>query len=309
MNVDRSDRIELRELRLALHAGRWHLIAITVVFALAATIYAVLQPNVYQSEVVLAPAITDEVKGLSGLAGQLGSLASLAGITLGSSSTDKTTLGLEVLQSRAFINDFVRRRGLLVPLMAARSWDITGGEWVIDDDLYDQRARKWVRRVSPPRRPEPSEQEVFKVFTHDVLAVARDEKSGVVRVRLRSLSPIAAQQWLTGLIADLNQYMRAMDIADAQRSIEFLQKEIDGTSVAEMQAVFYGLIEQQTRTMMLAQVREDYVFKTVDPAVVPDEKASPMRALICVVGAIVGLFLGSLFVLVRHFSRNSQLDS
>ena len=59
---------------------------------------------------------------------------------------------------------------------------------------------------------------------------------------------------------------------EANSAIEYLRKQLESTQLVEMQRVFYDLIESQTRISMLADVREEYVFQVVDPAVVPDEK-------------------------------------
>ena len=53
---------------------------------------------------------------------------------------------------------------------------------------------------------------------------------------------------------------------------------------------------------MLAEVRQEYVFKTIDPAVVPEEKSKPSRALICVLGVILGGIAGVAVVLIRHLA-------
>jgi len=54
---------------------------------------------------------------------------------------------------------------------------------------------------------------------------------------------------------------------------------------------------------MLANVREEYVFKTVDPAVAAEKNDKPDRALICVIAAILGFLLSAIISLVRHFNR------
>jgi len=54
---------------------------------------------------------------------------------------------------------------------------------------------------------------------------------------------------------------------------------------------------------MFANVRDEYVFKTIDPALVPEEKSGPKRALICVLGVLFGAMLSTLFMLVRHFTK------
>jgi len=58
--------------------------------------------------------------------------------------------------------------------------------------------------------------------------------------------------------------------------------------------------------MMLAQVKKEYVFKTIDPAQVPDRKNGPKRALIVVLGALLGVILSIIIVLIRFFSRSDK---
>jgi capsular polysaccharide biosynthesis protein len=72
--------------------------------------------------------------------------------------------------------------------------------------------------------------------------------------------------------------------------------------------VFYQLIEQQTKTIMLAEVSLEYVLKTIDPANAPEEKAKPKRALIVVLGTMLGGMLSVLIVLVRYFSNKGNKD-
>ena len=75
-----DDEIDLRELFATLWRGKWIIILVTTVFAVVGVFYALSQPNIYQSSVLLAPA---QDEGGAGVSGQLGGLASLAGISLG----------------------------------------------------------------------------------------------------------------------------------------------------------------------------------------------------------------------------------
>ena len=69
-------------------------------------------------------------------------------------------------------------------------------------------------------------------------------------------------------------------MAEAEKSIEYLKQQIANTSLADLQVMFFELIQSQTETVMLAEVRPEYVFKTIDPAVVPELKSKPRRAII-----------------------------
>jgi LPS O-antigen subunit length determinant protein (WzzB/FepE family) len=55
---------------------------------------------------------------------------------------------------------------------------------------------------------------------------------------------------------------------------------------------------------MLAEASPEYAFVTVSPAMVPEEKTQPKRALICILGTLLGGMLATLLVLVRHYAFN-----
>jgi LPS O-antigen subunit length determinant protein (WzzB/FepE family) len=57
---------------------------------------------------------------------------------------------------------------------------------------------------------------------------------------------------------------------------------------------------------MLAEVSDEYVLKTIDPANSPDEKAKPKRALIVVLATMLGGMLSVIVVLVRYFSNKKD---
>ena len=57
---------------------------------------------------------------------------------------------------------------------------------------------------------------------------------------------------------------------------------------------------------MFANVKAQYVFETIDSALVSEFKAGPQRGLVCLIGLLVGVILGALLVLVFHFVRNSN---
>ncbi|AVJ57264.1 LPS O-antigen length regulator [Idiomarina sp. OT37-5b] len=298
-----DDEIDLRELFGIIWQGKWWIIAITFVFAVGSVIYALSLPNIYKAEATLAPTEEASGGGLASMAGQLGGLASLAGVNLGKSGTDKTTMAIEVLKSRAFLTEFVKKYDILPELMAVKEWSPNQG-LVYDQDLYNPDIKEWVREVAPPKQPKPTSWEYVDVFRKEILAVDKDQETGLVRISVNHQSPELAQQWVEWLVTEVNNHMRQRDIEEARRSLEYLNNELQDTSLSNMQQVFYQLIEKQTQTIMLANVRPEYIFQTLDPAVVPEQKAKPSRALICIIGAFLGGVLSIGFVLVRNLFRS-----
>jgi uncharacterized protein involved in exopolysaccharide biosynthesis len=301
-----DDEIDLRELFAVIWQGKWLIIAITAVFAIGSVIFAIMQPNIYKSEALLAPASEEQGGGLSGLASQFGGLASIAGINLGSKGgVDKTQMAIEVMKSRQFASEFIQKHDILPDLMAANKWDMSDNIISYDEKLYDASAKKWVREVKAPFKPEPSMQEAFKEFSK-IVSVNSAKDTGMVTVSVEHISPVVAQQWVNWLVEDINEVMKERDVAEAIRSSDFLNKQIAQTNVADIRSILYKLVEEQAKTIMFAEVRDEYVFKTIDPALVSEEKAKPKRAVICVLGTMLGGMLGVMFVLIRHFVRKEE---
>jgi uncharacterized protein involved in exopolysaccharide biosynthesis len=306
-HLPKDDEIDLAELWHAIWSGKLLIIAISGLFAISSIIYAINQPNIYKATTLLAPASEQGgASGLAKMAGQFGGLASLAGINLGGGGgTDKTGLALEVLKSRVFLEKFINKHQLLVPLMAAENWDVMTNTLILDNEIYDPTTKAWMREVKAPKKPQPSSWEAYQAFK-DILAVSTDKETGMITLIIEHYSPEIATQWLLWLVSDINAAMRDQDKAEAQRSIDYLSIKLQETQLADMQTVFYQLIEEQTKTIMLAEVSLEYVLKTIDPANAPEEKAKPKRALIVVLGTMLGGILSMLIVLVRYFSNKGN---
>jgi uncharacterized protein involved in exopolysaccharide biosynthesis len=300
-----NDQIDLANLFRILWSGKWVIIAITTAASTIAILVSLMLPNIYRAEALLAP---HQESNASKLASQYGGLATIAGISLPSDSLDKTALGLAVLQSRKFISEFVKRREILVPLIAANGWDAKSGKLSIDADVFDKTTGQWVRDANPPRAVIPSLLEAHEAFS-EILLVSRNSESGLVTLSIEHYSPTIAKQWVDWLVADLNSAIMQEDVSEAREAIDYLNKRIDETSLAELRAVLFRLIEEQTKTIMLANVSAEYMFKTVDPAAIPELKAKPRRVMIVLVSAVLSGLLSVLIVLMRDVGSNAHLPA
>lgn len=300
--------IDLRELFAALWQGKWIIVAVTVCCSLASLFYALSLPNIYRAEALLAPANVDDSGGAGALAAQYGGLASLAGINIDSfgNGQNKIALGVEVLKSRKFISDFVARRKILVPLMATNGWSLKDNSLEFDKDIYDISLNEWVRNVDPPRMPKPSLLEAYEAFI-EIQNVSQDSDTGFVKISIDHYSPYVAKQWVDWLIEDINSTLRQHDVSEAEKSILYLENQLETTSFAELQTIFYQLIEEQTTTIMLANARPEYLFRTLDPAVVEEYSFKPQRAIIFIVGTLIGMVLSAAIVVLRAYILPGQL--
>ncbi|WP_462056693.1 Wzz/FepE/Etk N-terminal domain-containing protein [Vibrio parahaemolyticus] len=294
-----DDEIDLRELFKALWKGKWIIVVATFIFAIGSVLYSLSLPDIYKSDALLAPAESSSGGGLSKMAGQLGGLAALAGVNLGGGETSQTDLAVQVMKSRQFVEAFINKHDLLVPLMAAKGWDLANNKLILNEELYNQTTGDWLREAKDLRGVEPTEQEAYEVFIKDILTVIQDKDTGLYTVSVKYYSPFIARQWVDWLIEDINKVMRERTIAETSQNLEYLNTQLRKTAVADMQSTFYKLIEEQTKSLMLAEVQEEFIFKIVDPAIAPETKESPRRALICVLGTLLGGMFGVVIVLIR----------
>ncbi len=291
--------IDLRELFGVLWAGSKKIIAITAIFAFISVIYALSVPDQFKASALLAPAQSDS-SGLSSL-GQFSGLASLAGVTLGGGESSEKQIAQEIMKSWSFIEDFIGDNDLLVELVAAKGWNKGSNELQIDEDVYDAENKQWLIENEFGVLGPPSSWQLFQAFSQR-LEVSED-KSGLVTVSIEFYSPQIAKQWLDMFVAAINAHMQQRQMLKVSNNINFLQAQIEKTSIAEMREVLYSIIEEQTKNKMLAEASPEYVFVAVSPSMVPEKKSQPQRALICILGTLFGGIFSVLLVLVMHYAR------
>lgn len=299
-----DDEIDLRELFLALWHGKWLIFVATFVFAATGALYALYKPNIYLSTVLLAPA-SEENTGISSVGGGLGGLASLAGISLGNSGSNQTVIGQEILKSRKFQTEFIREHNLAPLLIAVEGWERETNELIYDLDLYDPTEKQW-QQSTKGRSQTPTDWELVEKFREEHFSISESKDTGMISINLKHYSPIVAKNWADWLVQDINSYLREQDVKEAELRVEYLEKKLKTTQVAEMQKIFYQLIENETRTIMLANAQKEYAFKTIDPAVSAEEKHEPKRSVIVAIFTLLGGAIGVAGALAHNYFSKKQ---
>ena len=300
------DAIRLSDILKFVWHWKFALSSIVGATVFGAVLLALALPDVYRAEAQISRVTQGAGDDLGGLARQFGGLAGLGGVSLrglGGGGPD-VGVALAKITSRGFVHRFIERHQILPELMAIKSWDPVSGELRYDDEVFDAATRTWTREAEPPETPWPSNEEAYEEFL-DILQIDEDLSSGVLTVSLDHVSPILAASWVNSLIADLNEEMREIDVERAERSIAYLNEQIADTSIAELRAVFFELVQGQMETVMLARANPDYVFQVVDPAVPLDEPEGPFRALIVFAGLVFGFLLGVVVLSVITVLRPS----
>jgi uncharacterized protein involved in exopolysaccharide biosynthesis len=188
--------------------------------------------------------------------------------------------------------------------MAVDYWDATSNTLIYNDNIFNNKAQKWVREFEYPYTQIPSKQESFNIFKNH-LSISEDKDTNFINISVKHQSPYIAQEWTEMIVREINKFFRVKDKIEAQASMDFLNMQMSKTTFSEIKQVIAQLLQQKTQKLTLIEVNDFYVFEYIDPPVVMEKKIGPKRSIICIFGALLGVILGTLMVLIRHFVREN----
>ena len=276
-----EDEIDLLELIRTLLQAWKTIVGTTVVCVGFAIVYSLNVPEVFKAETLLTPA-HEKQSGASSALSQFGGLAAMAGISIPSDSNFEQTVA--TLESRKFLSHYIDRKKLM-PVLFEEIWDTESQSWSVQT-----------------QKDEPTVQKAVGIFK-SILSVDEDKKSGLINLSISWKDPAVAAEWANDLVKQLNEQLREKAITDSQKRVGYLEQELAKTTLQDMRAVLYNLLETEKQNAMLANVNEDFALEVIDPAVAPETWQKPKRKLIVALGGICGGFLGIFAVFFAQFLK------
>jgi uncharacterized protein involved in exopolysaccharide biosynthesis len=258
---------------------RWWLAASALVPAILAFTYAKFAIPVYKASVLVKVVAEEQGGAFDGLISQVGGLASLTGLSsLGKG--DGRIEPLALLRSRSLAEDFIKQENLR-PFLFPDWWIAESASCI----------------KSGPGGP-PAGRTVRK-FTNDVLRIEEDAATGLVRVEVRWHDPSVAARLANSYIDLANKRSQQRAIAMTELRLRFLNQELSKGGDVQLQQAIYKLMQSEISSAMVANVRSDFAFSILDPAVPPDKddpwwpRALPLVVMAGILGLILGLCLAA----------------
>jgi uncharacterized protein involved in exopolysaccharide biosynthesis len=144
----------------------------------------------------------------------------------------------------------------------------------------------------------PDVRDGIKYFDEQIRIVSEEVQTGLVRLSIEWKDPDLAADWANSLVNRLNKKMRERALAEAERNVEYLRNEMRTNDILQMEQSIARLLESELQKLMLARGSEEFSYKVLDPALTPIEPIRPRRLLAVLLGAIAGLMIGSIAVLM-----------
>lgn len=275
ISPDNKDEVDFIGLLSVIWDYKYLVIAVMVIFGAASVFLALVATHKYRAEVVVTEARNEGMGGMASLASQFGGLAGLAGVNLAAGGADNEAQA--VLNSRNLVDEFIRRNELVSEILPAGA----------------EQSTIWF---------------AVRQFQDTILSIREDTTEGITTVAIEWTDPATAARWANDFVALANDLIRSRALQDSTRNIEYLNKQIERTTVVEVQRAIYNLIESETKNLMLANVRAEYAFRIVDPAVPSEVRSSPKRKLMVLSGVTIGLFAGVFLAFALNLSRRLRAD-
>ena len=139
------------------------------------------------------------------------------------------------------------------------------------------------------------------------LRIFQDLETKFITIGMVNVSPVVSQEWLSWLISDLNRTMRQRVIDETNKSIAYLTEQVQLTNIKDLQELFFMLIADQTKTVMVAKGKEDYVLKLIDPPHLPEDRHFPKRSIIVLTVFLISLIMSLFIVFTLHLNQTAVM--
>ncbi len=249
--------------------------------------------KLYKAEVLLVPSTQES----SSILDNYGAIGGLAGINIPGSDYQAKQEAISVLSSKIFINDFVRKNDL-TKIFFPEKWDGDKNEWKEDipnfigsiKNIFASNSGGVGRDGLLPG--EPSKWDVYEFFD-DVLEINENRLNGTISISVELSDPEEASKIANDLVLSINDRLQRENNIYHQRSIGYLRQQLQDVQINNLRNVIIKIIGEHLSQLAISNAKDDYVFKVIDPAIVPEDRSYPNRIMMLLVGGFLG-FLGSL---------------
>ncbi len=296
-----EEEIKLSEIFQLLKSKTTFLIYSVSILVLLVSVWLFFTPNEYISKatVALNNDNTSSQNIGSGLQG-LSSISSLVGINVNSNETvSDYQIAYKKIKSRFFIEKFLNFKTVKKKLLGAEFWSLEDNKFKNNDEIYDSSKNKWKKNI-------PTDYELYKDFLKK-FKVSKEGISGFLEISFKSESPHLSKYIVDEIVHFINKTSSEEALEQANSNLLFLEGEISKVKIAQTKLTISNLIEHQLRKKMLSLNSDEYIFRVIDPPLVPKEKSSPKRILIILSSVFIFLFLFSFFVIVNYLVRRKEI--
>jgi uncharacterized protein involved in exopolysaccharide biosynthesis len=143
-------------------------------------------------------------------------------------------------------------------------------------------------------------------FLETAIKVNPVQKDNIIQITADFKDPKVAGDLVSFVLTELIEYMSSEAKRVAETNKRYLESQLDKTADPFIKTKLYSLIAQQIETSMMAEVKENFAFKIIDPPRIPDKKIGPKRTQMVMIAFTVSLFLGIFVAFGKEYVVNAR---
>jgi len=267
------------------------------IFALLFTIASFFATRQYYAEIT---AIAKSDSSILGMGSKLSSISSLIGSKINADNSD-ITFAMHYINSRELADSFIDKFGLRTKLFSDDYDD--NGHYKYESDNANHYHRLFGKNMTDINDidvcpdPGPSKRITYEKFK-DVFSIDIDNVENIVTVGVRWKNPVEARDWANHYIDHANSILKKKSIDESNNKIKYLEDQINGNTSGEIKEAIYSLVENEMKKITVAEASDEYPFKIVQRAFLPERKVYPKRILFLLEGAMFGFVILCLYICI-----------
>lgn len=280
---------------------KWKYFIILLVFitSLTSAIHSLSKIDIFQATAIISPLSEDKSSGgLSILTQQLGGLP---GISLPPSTSVSEIMNL-------FNSNMIREKMIerydLFPILFPDRWDKEKKEWKKEvESGFSLNPFLLIKNITELIKPKKinsnplSKKDSSGPSLWDGLRTLNSiyiikSKENTISISAEFPNPEMTVNLVNYIISTLTEHISSEAKQSANIKRRYLEEQLRTTADPIIRQKIYTLISQQVETAMMSEMKEEFAFKVIDPARVPDRRIRPDRSQTVLLSIIVSFFLG-----------------
>jgi uncharacterized protein involved in exopolysaccharide biosynthesis len=139
-----------------------------------------------------------------------------------------------------------------------------------------------------------------------ILKVDPSQKDNSIRVSADFSDPRIATDILIYALTELTEHVSGESRRVAETNRKYLEMTIDKTTDPFIRARVYSLIAQQIEISTMAEVKENFAYRVLDPPRVPDRRIKPKRSKMVIISFFASWVLAVIVVLGKEYWVNHK---
>lgn len=266
-----SDELNLLDYWKVIYKNKKLIAIIVLSLVIVTIIVAILMPPVYEARAIIAPASQQNApSGMSTLVAPFG---------IAIPSPANVTEIVNLLNSNILREKVIKKNNLMPVLLQGEN-----------EKNNSENERIW----NALRALEKA------------LNVNYKKKDNIIEISMQFKDPEMAVKIVNHTLTELTEHMSSEARRVAETNKKYLESQLNTTADPFIKAKIYSLIAQQIEQTMMAEVKENFAFKVLDPPMVPDQRIKPKRKRMVMISFMASLFLGVFVAFLKEYVEKNE---